>query len=152
LTVNLLVDFVDWLIAQNWTLGDLHFDTNIFDDYSRARLHARAIGISKEYDFFSHAIMEATGYSEKENNPWLYAIYNVMRAMALDSCPSFRLSRTDFDNIVDRMALQNKGIRPDYILSTGIQGNFFIFERNEVMPKIRLLARIASVSNPTVLP
>jgi len=152
LTVNLLVDFVDWLIGQNWTMGQVHFDANIFDEFSRSRLHSRAIGISKEYDFFSHAIMEATGFSEKENNPWLYTIYNVMRAMAFDSSRGFRLSRSDYDDTVERMGLQDKGIRPDRILSTGIQGNFFIFERDEVRPKIRLLARIAAVSSPAVLP
>jgi hypothetical protein len=153
LTVNLMVEFVDWLIRVKRPSDSLSFTEKDFSLFASRMFRRESISISSEYSFFRDAaIREALSTRGKRRNPWLYAIYSVLRNIALENPESFVCSRAEYVSMVDRLGMAGMGITPDYLLTTGTEANFLSYTVRAVAPKIRLLARIAAVTTPEVNP
>ena len=150
LTVNLLVEFVEWLIETQRPVSALQLDEGDFEAFSRKRLGSRAISMSPEYNFFRQAIRDGLTPEMRQTDPWIHGIYSCIRGLAQESAETFACSRDDFDALVDKARLEEAGMDADLLLTTGSQANFFEYDDSTVRPKIRLLARLAAVSRRRV--
>jgi hypothetical protein len=152
LTANVLVAFVDWLIDKKRALNSLDITHDDFAAFAEEKLTHRGVSQCPEYVFFREAISEATSASCRAHNPWLYAVYSLMREMCLSSPKTLRASLSDADAIIDRLRLGDSGVTADRLLATAQQANFLYIEEAGVTPRIRLLGRIAATSVGRVVP
>jgi len=153
LTVNLLIDFFDWLIKNKRPVNALSFSAADVSRFAQQMFRRDRLAVSPEYHYFrDEVIRPALSAKSRRNNPWLYAVYNVIRAIAFDNPDTFVCSRADFADIVDRLGLHEVGITPEYLLTTGSRANFLTFSTQAVAPRIRLLGRLAAVASPAVEP
>lgn len=146
LTVQVLVAFVDWLIERGRRVRDLRLSKDDIVEFMQEKLKPRIVARSAEYAFFREAIAEAISGIGKKQNPWLYAVYSILREIVRESPEHFSISEGDVSRIVDSLGVEELGLTTDYILGTGSQANFFEAYQGLVRPKIRLLGRIAGIS------
>src|SRR5262249_24378625 len=143
----------DWLIKEKRPVNSLSFTAADIAAFAKRMLRRDRVAVSPAYQYFREAVIrEALSSKGKVDNPWLYAIYSVIKNIALDNPDSFVCSRGDFRAIVDRLGLEEFGITPEYLLTTGSQANFITFSDRWVAPRVRLLGRIAAVASPVVHP
>ena len=150
LTVNLLVEFVEWLIDTHRPVASLHLDEADFEAFSTKRLGGKEVSMSREYIFFREAIRDGLSQEMRQTDPWLHGIYTCIRGLALESPETYTCSRSDFDGLVEKAGLPETGMEADLLLTTGSQANFFDCDDQSVRPKIKLLARLASISKRRV--
>jgi hypothetical protein len=149
LTVNLLVNFFDWLIESERPVSKLRFTALDFNEFAKARLTPAVISTSREYMFFRRVIGEALSEEGESHTPWLYAVYSIMRRLAQEEAVDMKCSRTRFADIVGELKIPEKfGYSPDHILSTAVPSNFLALKGDQVSPRIPLMARISLVANP----
>ncbi|HCR2012818.1 TPA: hypothetical protein ONC52_004712 [Enterobacter asburiae] len=145
LTVNLMVDFCDWLIESNSMNSEIILDGNIFQSFSKVRLTIATLSRSTFYQFFQSQLNGYIGGGENKDELWLYAITKVLNQIARKhpkvlSCPIARYNE---------IALQSVGkstINPSMLLSTGLMSNFLKTDGGYVKPAIKLMARLAACS------
>jgi hypothetical protein len=151
LTVNLLVDFFDWLIRDNRSVRDLHFTEADLRRFASNRLTTDWLSICEEYSLFRKVISEALSEYGQTWDPWLYAVYATMRRIVEENPDTMSCSRADFENIVHELKLQQEvGYSPDELLSTAVPSNFLSFDGEFVRPRIPLMARISRVAHSKV--
>jgi hypothetical protein len=149
LTVNLLRDFVDFLIKQERRQSDLHLRLEDAAEFAELRLRASHISRSREYEFFRRAASEAMGERQGQDTVWLRSVYHCLSEIVRASPESMRCSMTDFTDIVRRLGL-GTGINADLLLSSATESNFLNHDDEWVWPKIRLLGRIAATTQGEV--
>jgi hypothetical protein len=153
LTVNMMVEFVDWLIKTKRPANQLQLTGEDVSMFAARMFRRDSISVSSEYRFFRDAaIRQALSANSRRQNPWLYAVYSVMRVIVRDNPDTYTCSRNEFVDIVQNLGLEEIGITADYLLTTGTQANFLTYSSRSVAPKIRLLGRIAAVATPEVNP
>lgn len=145
LTVNLLADFVDWLIEKRRLVADLNLGAEDVARYAGERLTAKQVRMSRDYTFFREAVGQAMGDAGQEETPWLHAVYSSLSALVHASPESLRCSRDDFREIATRVQGEH-GIDADQLLLSASNSNFLAYDDQYVWPRIRLLGRISSVS------
>lgn len=151
LTVNLLVEFVEWLIRNKRPTTQLNFTGDDASAFAKRALRRDRLSTSPEYEFFRNgAIPQALSPASKRATPWLYAMYSIIRMIAREDPVSFTCARAEFADLVDRLDLSGLGMGADTLLTTGAQSNFLSYNDRVVSPRIRLLGRIAAVSVPAV--
>jgi hypothetical protein len=149
LTVNLLVDFFDWLIENDHPVTALSFTALDFNCFAELRLTTSWISTYSEYSWFRQAISHALSEYGKDWVPWVYAVYCTMRKIIEENPGKIACSRSRFEAIVDELKLRQEfGYTSDYILSTAIPANFLSLKGDQVEPRIRLMARIALATHP----
>lgn len=147
ITVNLLVELVDWLIALKRPVGKLNMTRADFEEFGAARLTKSALRESATYQFFRDGVIgEALGGTGKEHTPWLHTVYGMLRTICLESPSSFSMSRSEFAELFRQSGYDKLGVTPDYILTTARSANFLEYDGEQVAPKIRLLGRLATVA------
>jgi len=152
LTVNLLVEFVEWLIRQKRSVTDLHFGASDFSAFASRGLRRDRIAHSPEYAFFRDgAVPQALSTLSRERSPWLYSMYAIIRHISRESPESFSCSVPDFHAMVEKLALGDLGFSAEDLLNTGQRSNFLAFNGRFVGPRIRLLGRIAACASPAVI-
>lgn len=153
LTVKVLIEFFNWLIAGRRSVRALHFSADDFAAFARARFTPEAIGLSQEYQFFRYAIGEALGRAGREYTPWLHAVYAALRGIAQASPETLAVSRSEFAAFVNAAGAEDgAGRSAEDLLGTGARANFFSYSDSAVWPRIPLLARIARAARPAVHP
>lgn len=148
LTVNLLVNYFDWLIDCERPVSKLNFTAVDFNEFAKERLTPAVIGTSREYMFFRRVIGEALSEEGKIHTPWLYAVYSTLRCLAHEGGGDMTCSRERFAEIVESLKIPEKfGYSSDHILGTAVPSNFLSLEGDRVRPRIPLMARISLVAN-----
>lgn len=150
LTVNVLVEFVEWLITEERPQLGLQVREGDFSEFSRGKLNANRMLLSSDYEFFRRAAaaaLSAQGYSD---NPWLYFVYWVLRLLASESPDTSCVSRHDFEELVGSIPVPEGGRRPECseVLRTASHSNFLSYDDLEVRVKVRTLGRIAAAVQP----
>lgn len=148
LTVNLLVTFVDWLIASRRQASAMRFTESDYLAFSEVRLQPSFIRTSADYMLFRQIVSQAL--SEADDNRWLYAVYSCLRWFGGVENLKLEVSRKDFDEFFSKTLSAKTGFTSDQILATAGQANFLRFDEHVVGPKIPLLARIAAVAPPAI--
>ncbi|MFI1995053.1 hypothetical protein [Actinoplanes sp. NPDC020271] len=145
LTVNLLREFVQSLIDQGRPQSDLTIDRDDAADFYHRALTPSALGRSSEYDFFRSAAEEALGDFGRAHSRWLHDVYACMKQIVLASPDTFRCSVSDFEGIAQSVTRD-----PQKLLTTAAASNFIAYDSHWVWPKVRLLGRIAAISEGKV--
>ena len=144
LTINLLIDFVDWLIEKNRPTNDLRFSIRDFERFAQDRLNDAYIDQSPHYQLFRTFISEALSEESQKEHPWLYSIYAVLQRMSQINPESFSLTKLEFEHLVRDLGIERRfHFSPAYLLSSACQSNFLSVKENSVQPGVRLLARIS---------
>jgi hypothetical protein len=151
LTVNLLTHFFEWLIEQKRPANQLNLNSGDFDRFTASCLTASLMATRPEYGQFLKYASEATGEDGRIGTPWLHSIYVLLKNIATFNPTEFWCSRDRFNSMVSDLR-KSSGIScaPEELLRTGTLSNFFMLRDEYVMPKIRLLARIAAASTSSV--
>ena len=147
LAVNLLRDFVDWLIHKKVTPGTMLLTSDIFREYGTQGLTLSAIGRSRHYHFFRAAASEALSAEGIEHSPWIHVAYKLLRHLALHSITN-RISMSH-ESIEEYLAstlnnVQLGSYTCDSFLASASESNFIEFYDEQVEAKIPLLARISA--------
>lgn len=150
LTANVLVEFVDWLIAAKRQQSALRVDGGDFNEFASRRLTADRILSSQEYGFFRQAAMEAMSERGFRMSPWLFSAYWILRELSNGGAENFGTQEAGFEELTRGIPVPTGERLPDRaeILSSASQANFLNVNDHTVSVKIRTLGRIASAVRP----
>ncbi len=149
LTVNLMVDFCDWLALNN-VMSSSMLDANRFELFVKARLRLSMLSRSTFYPFFKHQFSGYLSEQTRKDELWLYAIARVLHQIGLKhpralSCPIARY------NELAAQSLAGSTTTPQVLLTSGVMSNFLKHDDGSIRPAVRLMARLAACSTPEVL-
>lgn len=152
LTVNVLWEFVDWLIEEERPQVGLRVDDGDFKEFSRRRLSLGSISLSSDYEFFREAATAAMSEQSFLRSRWLYVAYWIVRLIATDYPRAFRLPRREFEVLTKKIPVPEGCDLPNSaeILRSTSQANFLSFDDRFVWVKIRVLGRIAASVRPEI--
>ena len=146
LTVNVLVEFVEWLIERERSSRDqVHGED--FVRFRCEKLQNGGIGLRPELGFFRDYISRNMSLRGFSSNPWVYAIYWVLHRLG-----EGQVSKSQFRHLVESVPQPKPGlIRPwNELLMQGAMANFLSFDGEAVRAKIRVLGRLAASVRPQV--
>ena len=147
LAINLLRDFVDWLIQQRVVPSKLLLTAELFKEYSTHGLGLSAIGRSRHYRYFRAAASEALSVEGIEHSPWIHVAYKVLRHMALNSvADSISMSYTSIEEYLESSLISARlnSYTTDSFLGSAAESNFIELSDDQVKARIPLLARISA--------
>lgn len=142
LTVNLMVDFCDWLIGTRYRLGAGLLTGQQFVDFARDRLPVAALKRSPHYEFFHGQTAEYQSEQAHNDEPWLNAIANILRTLATKHPKTFTSSLANYEQWAAPIGMAAR-MSTARLLTTGAQANFLRDRNGQVSPGIRLLSRLA---------
>ncbi|WP_421560449.1 hypothetical protein [Pseudomonas sivasensis] len=148
LTVNLMVDFCDWLASNN-SPATTALDANSFELFTKARLSPSVLSRSTFYSFFKHQLSGYLSEQTRKDELWLYAIARVLNQIGQKhpkalSCPIARY------NELANMSLAGSTTTAPVLLVSGVKSNFLKHNDGHVKPAVRLMARLAACSIPEI--
>ncbi|MEE1878647.1 hypothetical protein V0R55_00620 [Pseudomonas soli] len=149
LTVNLMVDFCDWLTINNVAAAS-SLDANRFDQFAKARLTLSVLSRSPYYPFFKYQFSGYLSDQTRKSELWLYAVARVLHQIGLKhpralSCPIARY------NELATQSLAGSTTTPQVLLVSGTRSNFLKHDDGHVKPAVRLMARLAACSTPEII-
>ncbi|WP_426810446.1 hypothetical protein ABOC32_06350 [Pseudomonas sp. WOUb67] len=149
LTVNLMVDFCDWLATNN-AVSSSTLDANRFELFAKARLIPGVLSRSSFYPFFKNQFSGYLSEESRRDELWLYAIARVLHQIGMKNpkvlyCPIARY------NEYATQSLAGSTTTPQVLLTSGVLSNFFRQDNGNIRPAVRLMARLAACSTPEVL-
>lgn len=153
LTVNVLGEFVDWLIEQQRPQVGLRVDEEDFEEFAATNLAKERLELSQDYEFFRNAAAEAMSERGYRSNPWLYTTYWILHLLSNKrGVHRFRSSIPDFRNLFKRIPVPANAGLPTWseMLRSASQANFLAQDERGVSVKIRTLGRIASSVRPMI--
>jgi hypothetical protein len=150
LTVNLMVDFFQWLIDIRRRASELRLTATDFVEFSGNRLTPKAIAYSANYEFFRNFIGESLGDDARRHTPWLNVMCSTIRQICQENPDTLSSPGYRFEAIAT-VAGKPYNWDAEYVLKTGRAGNFLEPFGNSVGPAIRLFGRIAAVTNPRIV-
>jgi len=149
LTVNLLRDYVDWLIAQNVIPSQVTLTRGQFEEFAAVRLNSRSISLCRHYEYFRSAASEALSSDGATDSPWAHATYSLVRELGLHgSGAKMAVARSMIEDrvtsVLDSAGLS--GFTCESFVSSAAQSNFVEVSDDTIAAKIPLLARIAAAT------
>lgn len=149
LTVNVMVDLCDWLIASRRPAASLRLEVADMQTFTRDRLSAAVLQRSSYYSTFQQMIADSLSEATREREPWLHAVTLVMQRICRQhpkalSCPEpkYREFAADAAGLV--------GTSPGQLLQAAKMANFLTEQAGQVRPSIRILGRLTAVAAPEV--
>lgn len=144
LTVNMMVDLCDWLIA-NHRAADLQLESTDIEAFTRDRLTPAVLQRSSYYGTFQQMMADSLSEATRSSEPWLHAVAVVMQRICKQhpralGCPEPRYRELASD--VARLL----NATPGQLLQSAKMANFLAEGAGQVRPAIRLLGRLAAVS------
>lgn len=152
LTANVLGEFVEWLIEEKRRQHGLQVQGNDFAEFARRKLNADRMLLSPDYQFFRYAAAEAMSMQGYRDNQWLFTAYWVLRELSKNGVGGFRVERSGFPDLMDRIPVPQGEPAPDCneILRSASQANFLSYDDEWVRVRIPTLGRIAAAVRPKV--
>jgi len=147
LTVNLMVDFCDYLICNRYRFSEVALNRQQFVDFTRDRLAVAALKRSPHYEFFNGQMAEYLSELARGDEPWLCAIATTLRMLATKHPKNFSCAFSSYEQWgapIGAMA----GMTAARLLTTGAQANFLEDTGGQVSAGVRLLARLAGAAAP----
>jgi hypothetical protein len=149
LTVNLMVDFFEWMIENRAKEGQGSLQGTQFEEFSRHRLTQAALKRSSQYAFFHRMLGEYLSESARSKEPWLYAIARILDQIAIKHPKTFSCSIATFQQLATPIG-SSVGMAPDRLLAEATMANFLRDQKGQVSSGIRLLSRLAASTSPAV--
>lgn len=149
LTVNLMVDFCDWLISTGFRPGASPLDSAQFTNFTRDRLTAAALQRSPHYVFFHGMLAEYASERGRASEPWLSAITSVLQEISRKHPRAFTCSVNSFNHIAAPYGPLIQ-MTPQRFLASASMSNFLLDQGGQVKPGVRLMARLAASVVPKI--
>lgn len=149
LTVNVLVDFFQWMIDERRRFEDLDLDGGDFLRFARERLSSDALRRSTHFEFFGVYITKMLGGQVRQQQPWLYAVFTLLKQIGIHH-PNHSCTEAEFA-IHAKDILQEFQWDAEYLLQTATLSNFLSRRNGRVRPAIPVLARLAAVHSPRLV-
>jgi hypothetical protein len=149
LTVNLLREFVDWLIEQRAIPSETLLCEEFFQRFASLRLNGRSVARSKHFEFFRAAAAESLSTDGARETPWIHVAYVVLRHLGTHGIgPQLRCSKTSVEELVEKTLVNCElfSFNAESFVSSAAYGNFLAIDDDVIYAKVPLLARIASNS------
>lgn len=143
LTVNMLVDFCDWLIVNHALEAAEPLEASNFAAFAQARLTPAALRLSPHYVFFQRMIAIYLSENGIEEEPWLWAIHCILKDIGRLHPKVFSCPLGNYVKIATPLAQEINEI-PERILVSAVNSNFLKTNGGQVTPGIRLMARLAA--------
>lgn len=151
LTVNVLVNYVDWLIDKGTKRKDVRFNEELWDQFSLSELSSERIPLSTEFQFFLEAAADAMSYSGFKSSPWLWAVYRSLREFVRRFGPGSVVQPAEFLEMYRFNDFSRCGISGEEVIRTASDTNFFCLNSEGLISvRIPILARIAASATPRV--
>ena len=149
LTVNTVVELVEWLIADRRPARSLRLRAMDIQHFRERWLTERRLQHSVEFDFFRSAASEALSDFGRVHSPWLHAVYRVLREIARQPSGTLRMSVDTFRSLfLAEGPLADVREEPEALLRTASQANFLTFDADAVTVRIPILAQIVRSAQP----
>ena len=143
LTVNVLVDFCDWLMGSTTFELGVELSAKYFHDFSRERLDIAALRNSPHYRLFHKMLAEFSSETSREQEPWLYAVTSILREIVKRHPKRMNCSLAAFDQLAKPYEdLARTPARQ--LLSSAAMANFLHETNGAVYAGIPLMARLAA--------
>ena len=142
LTVNILVDFCQWLIERETPTDGLRVGSVDFEEFASARLSGAALRKSPYYGFFQNMLSEYLSESARESEPWLYAVATSIQRLATQHPKTFTCAVPRFSKLASDLAA-TANVTPDSLLRSAEMANFLRVEGGQVSPAIKIMGRLA---------
>jgi len=149
LTVNLMVDFCDYLIGNRYRLGGPALTGQLFADFTRDRLAVAALKRSPHYEFFHGQMAEYLSEQARTDEPWLSAIATILRTLATKHSRNFTCAFSSYEQWGAPIGAAAR-MTAARLLTTGAQANFLRDNGGQVSAGVKLLARLAGAAAPKV--
>jgi hypothetical protein len=146
LTVNVLVDFFQWMIEDGRRAGELDLHLEDFLKFSDSRLNYDRLRISGEYNFFKNAVVSAISEETRVENPWLHVVYRLLQEIAIKNPDGLECTRDQCETLAAPL-LEPLGWDPANLINDASKANF-LRGTTSIRPAIPILARIAAISRP----
>lgn len=149
LAVNLLRDFVDWLISRSVVPSQITLTRSQFDEFAVTHLNSRSISLCRHYEYFRSAASEALSEDGASDSPWAHATYSLVRELGLHgSGPKMAVARHVIEERVTRVldSVGLAGFTCESFVASAAQSNFVEVWDEMIAAKIPLLARIAAAT------
>ena len=147
LAINLLRDFVDWLIEKKVIPSHTLLTKERFREYAVHGLTLASIGRSRHYHYFMAAASEALSIEGVEHSPWIHAAYKLLRHLALNSDTGGIAMSQDIIEEYVASTLSDARLSiytSNSFLASAAESNFIELSDEQVKAKIPLLARISA--------
>lgn len=142
LTGKLLVSFCQWLIDNQRPVSSLApVKPELFLEFTASALGPVAVAHNHQYEMFRKAASDHLSPVGRDTEPWLHAVYSVLRNLVLSSPETFSVPLEQFAGLAERTS---DLVSPEDLLSTASRANFLVYEAGKVRPRIPLLGRIAA--------
>lgn len=150
LTVNILVDFCEWLMeSTSFELGS-ELGGHNFVDFSRERLDLVVLRNSPHYRLFHKMLAEFSSERSRAQEPWLYSVTSILRDIVKRHPRRMSCSLAAFDAIAK--PYEDLARAPSrQLLASAAMANFFSESNGTVSAGIPLMARLAATATSRVL-
>ncbi len=149
LTVNVLVDFCQWLIEINTPADGISVDARLFDEFVKQRLSHAALQRSPDYTFFQRMLSEYLSELGRRREPWLHAVASVLQRIGTDHPKAFLCPLPKYRQLAEDVAAA-AGLTPEQLLVGAIMANFVYNAGGHVSPAIRMIGRLAATVQPEI--
>lgn len=149
LTVNVLVDFCDWLIANKRPAANLLLSADDFDAFSKERLTAAVLQRSPHYSTFQQMVADSLSESTREREPWLFAVTTILHRLGRQHPRALACSEPQYKELAADVA-PLAGSSPGQLLLSARMANFLVMQGGQVKPAIRIFGRLAAVASAEV--
>jgi hypothetical protein len=150
LTVEVLVEFCQWLIDSQRPNAPVALSQGEFDEFARDRLCPDALRVSTGFTYFRNVVADYLSDDTRQQFPWLYAIHHALQRIAQESPVGLSVSQGRFGELV-RPVTEPLGWEPEYLLRSAKMSNFLAQEDDNIRPTIPVMARLAMVTRPRVV-
>ena len=145
LTVNVLVDFCQWLIENNVQAGALDLTSAELHTFSQERLTPPALRGSPYYGFFQKMLAEYLSEKARTHEPWLYAVTTVLQRLCREHPRALATSVPKYGELANDVA-PLAGLTVEQLLTTASLANFLSRVDGRVRPAIPLMGRLAAAA------
>ena len=149
LTVNLMVDFCDWMITNNYRINGTPLESSQFVNFVKARLTSAALKRSPYYKFFRDMLSQYASERGRIDEPWLSAITRVLQEIARKHPKAFACAINSFEQLA-APHIVSSGMTAGGLETSGTMSNFLQCKGGLIMPGVRLMARLAGAAAPQI--
>jgi hypothetical protein len=144
LTIAALVHLLDWAIGGRRVVAGPRLTASDFEAFTQGALGTSAVAGSSEYKVLINAARAALSPKGLRDSPWLHTIYTVLRGMVRQGGANFSMDPIEFGKLLKSApGFAVLGMRREEFFRTAVDANFLQFRNGGVIPRVRLLARLA---------
>lgn len=150
LTVEVLVEFCQWLIDSSRPNTSAGLSRDEFDKFAADRLSPDALRAGTGFAYFRNLMADYLSDDTRQQFPWLYATHHALQRIAQESPVELSVGQGRFGELV-KPVTELFGWEPEYLLRSAKMSNFLVQEGGRVKPAVPVMARIAMVTRPRVV-